>query len=123
MNIQKVMVIDDDLVSQMVAEAIISKFNSSIEIVTANDGQEALNTLETSETKPDVILLDLNMPGMNGLEFLEAYQHNKKENSIVAIHTSSENDTDKQKTSAYNFVKAYFTKPITMDDIAKLQHL
>jgi CheY-like chemotaxis protein len=123
MDINTIMVVDDDAVSQMVVEVTISKLDPSIEIIKAEDGLEALEILDTLQKKPDVILLDINMPRMNGFEFLEEYQTRKDHSCVVAIHTSSHNEKDYQRTMQYEFVKTYFTKPIEFSDLESLKNL
>lgn len=123
MNIKKIMVIDDDAVSQMVAESMINKFNPAIEIIKAGDGLEALEILDSLPKQPDVILLDINMPRMDGLEFLEEYNTREYKSCVVAMHTSSCDEKDYQKTGQYDFVKTYFTKSIKLSDLESLENI
>ena len=70
-KISSVMIIDDSDADQFLTEAIIKKTFLSIEIHQAYDGEEALETLDSMDKQPSLILLDINMPGMNGLELLD----------------------------------------------------
>ena len=71
MKLNTILVVDDDENDQFICEYTIRKFDPAIAILKAQDGTEALAILKT-ET-PDAIILDINMPIMNGFEFLEHY--------------------------------------------------
>jgi DNA-binding NtrC family response regulator len=106
----KILVIDDDpKVSWILSEGLSSKF----EFVSARDGMEGLQMVSTE--KPDLILLDVKMPGMNGLEVLEKL--NKVENRPEVIMVSGHGDTkyvvDSVKLGAAEFVN----KPFDVQEI------
>ena len=66
----KILLIEDDMIEVMKLNRTISTLQLEHEITEANDGQEALNILQKKTDLPDIILLDLNMPKLNGIEFL-----------------------------------------------------
>jgi len=123
MNIDTIMVIDDDLASHMVTENVIHQYDSSIKILKADDGLEALEILDTLEQQPSLILLDINMPRMDGFEFLEEYALRENKSNIIAMYTSSSDERDKNKTAKYPFVKKYFLKPIQVNDLESLKNI
>lgn len=123
MNIDTIMVVDDDEVFQMLAENTIEEFDSKVKIIRAYDGQEALDILDELETQPSIILLDVNMPKMNGFGFLEKYKARDNRATVVAMHTSSSDDKDRQRAEQYGFVKSYFSKPIEVSDLEMLRSL
>ncbi len=110
-----ILLVDDDDVS---CEAVIRNFekhNMPFPIVTANDGMEALSILRhRHETKRIdgryIILLDLNMPRMNGFEFLrELRADNKLSPSIVFVFTTSSEDVDRMRAYEEN-IAGYIIK-------------
>ena len=121
MKMQRIMVVDDQPADQMLARYAIQRYNPDAEIFEALDGFEALTILKNLETPPDIIFLDINMPRMNGFEFLEAYSSSTPQAQIIVMLTSSEQESDRQKCAAYDFVAAYETKPISAQILKQLE--
>lgn len=118
MNLLSVMVVDDSEADQFISKLTIEEYDPCIEVLQAFDGQEALDILDTLELQPSVIFLDINMPRMNGHEFLEVYeQRSGAESTVVIMLTSSEQKEDIERSSAYKSVKNYFTKPLDIEDL------
>jgi CheY-like chemotaxis protein len=116
MKIHSILIVDDDENDQFICEYTIRKFDPAIRILKAFDGSEALDLLH-SET-PDAIILDINMPVMNGFEFLDRYAEEFSEHApVVAMLTSSHLGKDRERALQYQFVRSYFEKPL------KAEHL
>jgi len=115
-----VMIVDDSEPDQYLAQHIIEEFDPTIKILEAYDGQEAVDILKDLPQQPDVIFLDINMPRMNGHEFLEEYETWEVKSVVIIMLTSSDQDLDKEKSRAHNSVIDYFTKPL---DTAKLEKI
>lgn len=122
----KVLLVDDDNINNFLSEEIISAANITKEVVLLTDGQQALNylnTLEVHENEPPkklLILLDLNMPVMDGFEFLEELQPEKvKADFQIIILTSSDNQRDIEKIKAYD-IKNFISKPITEEKLLEI---
>ncbi|MDA7787758.1 response regulator [Sphingomonadaceae bacterium] len=111
MQSNTIMVVDDCDLSQMIAAMQIAEVDPSVAIIEAYDGQEALEKLREMPAQPDIIFLDINMPRMNGFQFLEAYQSEFEHQSRVAVMSSSRLDQDRCSAEQYPCVKHYFTKP------------
>lgn len=121
MTLKTILLIDDNESEQFLYKAIVNAVDSNIKIISAYDGVEGLEILETLEEKPDCILLDINMPRMNGLEFLEKYSRDYENDPIVVtMLTSSIHDKDKEQAQAYSCVKDFFMKPLKPEDVATL---
>lgn len=117
-------VIDDDAIYQIIVNKIIQRSEMFSAISTFKNGKDAFdtlqNSLENNELLPDIILLDINMPIMDGWEFMEEMaliksQINKKIN--IYIVSSSIAVEDKNKTKTYPDILGYLSKPITTDDL------
>jgi len=117
-----IMIVDDNEADQFLTQAIIEKFDPSIEVLQAYDGEEALQILEDMKTPPSVIILDINMPRMNGFEFLEVYCKKEKQARVITMLTSSAQHQDKEKAKAYRCVHNYLVKPLKMEDLVNLKN-
>ncbi|AZQ09158.1 response regulator [Shewanella khirikhana] len=103
--------VDDDDVDYMAVERAMQKMRLLNPLVRARDGQTALDMLKSGEVQGAfIILLDLNMPRMNGLEFLAALRADPHlSSSVVFVLTTSRSDED--KVAAYSFnVAGYLVK-------------
>lgn len=128
----KILCVDDDPVTLMFCKSIIKKNYFAIEIDTAMDGQEAIDyykslskSLNAENTSyPDLIFLDLNMPIMNGWEFLDEFvksYHFIFPKTKVVILTSSIDPKDEEKANIYSIAIAFFSKPLTNEMIQELK--
>lgn len=120
MSYNMILIVDDSKPSQFLTKHVIKKFDPSIEITTALNGEEALLMLEEFETPPDVIFLDINMPVMNGHEFLEAYTQKTIQAEAVVMLTSSDQASDKDRCLQYDIVKKYVEKPLGLEHLNEL---
>lgn len=122
MAFKTILLVDDSEAEQFLYRSIIEVFDDSIEVVSAYDGQEALDKLEEHEI--DVVLLDINMPRLNGFQFLDKYQESfNNDHVIIAMVTSSSQTADKEKAMTYNIVNKYFEKPLTTDHLTELHEI
>jgi response regulator RpfG family c-di-GMP phosphodiesterase len=114
-----IMLVDDNSDDNFFHEREIKKFDSKNIVITKNSATAALEYLR-SKTDPhsDLIFLDINMPGMNGWEFLQEYNLLDKElqgQAIIIMLTTSENSDDIAKAKTWNFISDYITKPLTKE--------
>ncbi|CAD5251414.1 MULTISPECIES: two-component system response regulator [unclassified Imperialibacter] len=120
MSGKKIFIIDDDDIFLVIATANLRQICGDVEIITASNGEEALKII--SDTQPGVVLLDINMPVMNGWEFLEALTQLQQTNPYhIFITTSSVDPNDKKKASDHPLVRGYLEKPLNPDKIKALQ--
>lgn len=120
----KVFIIDDDPIHQRIAQIMIAKHELFDGYSSYTDAELALeylrNNAKNTEELPDVILLDLNMPIIDGWDFLEAFKKFQPEltKSIsVFIVTSSVDEKDKLRSQTFPFVKGFISKPLSPDII------
>lgn len=112
-----VYIIDDDPIVLAIGKKLIDRHQDYDQVSTAINGEEALQELSTIDyhSLPNLILLDLNMPIMDGWEFLENVQKvDELKNIPIFIFTSSINPVDKDRSLAFPNVKGYISKPLTM---------
>ncbi len=122
MKIKTIMLIDDSEEEHYLTEYVIKKYDPSLVMIQAYDGDEALAMLAEMEEHPSLILLDINMPRMNGFEFLEEYQK-LYSSSVVVMLSSSDQGSDKKRAFEYSVVKQYIIKPIEVQDLENLAKL
>ncbi len=110
-----VLFIEDDMIETMKLQRAISKFQSKHKIVEAKNGEEALEVLKAGSL-PDIILLDLNMPRMSGIEFLSIIKADEKLKYLpTIILTTSENRVDLLKCFEIG-IAGYIIKPLKYED-------
>lgn len=120
---KNILLVDDDEITNFLNERVIHSTGLINGVLKAHNGREALNLLNQHEDDaPDVILLDLNMPIMNGFEFLQAFQNlelDNKEQMLIIVATSSYNPTDIERAKSLG-IKHYVTKPISAENIRSI---
>jgi CheY-like chemotaxis protein len=111
-----ILLVEDDEVDVMNVKRAFKKNNIRNELSVAGDGVEALEMLNSEITPlPRIIILDINMPKMNGIEFLKVLRADEKlKNISVFVMTTSNEDND--KIDAYNLnVAGYILKPLSFE--------
>lgn len=126
-----ILIVDDDYASNYLTEIILEDMQLTEQIYIARNGKEALGLIiqyckegdpQVSSLCPQLIFLDINMPVMDGFEFLEEFESLEfiKNNPIpVFLLTTSTNSRDIEKARRYR-VSAYIEKPLTEDKIKKV---
>ena len=124
-NAVTVLLVEDDEIDAEAIDRAFKRAKIANPIVNVTDGIEALNTLRGTEGKealrrPYVILLDLNMPRMNGIEFLQELREDESlHDSVVFVLTTSDDDRD--KVAAYKKqVAGYMIKSKAGEDFMQL---
>ncbi len=108
---KKIMIVDDVAISNFIMKKMISKVSSGHEIYDYTLPLKALE--EIDEVNPDIIFLDLNMPVIDGWEFLNRMQENNRQQPVYIL-TSSTSELDLQQSKNYSIVKDFLIKPIDM---------
>ena len=128
MKFNDVFVVDDDKIFHFLIKKLLSSNNIDVSPNFFENGLQAIEGIKSKLNKgqnpPDLILLDINMPVLDGWQFLEEYrllkERIKKEITIYII-SSSDHTTDKDKAKFYQTeVKDYFLKPMTSDSLKKI---
>lgn len=121
-KLKRILLIDDDDDNNFIHKLIIEDTGWNIQVNTVLSVKEALQYLESGEN-PELIFLDINMPLLNGWDFLEEYknlQSGDKKNSVIVLLTSSVNMNDENKALSFKEVAAYKNKPLTVDLLQEL---
>jgi CheY-like chemotaxis protein len=111
-NSKPILLVEDDDVDAITTKRALKEIKVSNELVHKLDGEDGIEFLKNTKTKPCLILLDLNMPKMNGFEFLRAVKSDDsiKKIPVVVLTTS---DTDQNILESYELgVAGYITKPV-----------
>ena len=127
MNKKIIWVVDDDVIYQTIINKLIKKSGVFSAHSSFMNGKEALNTLNNTigenDFLPDIILLDINMPVMDGWEFMEEIKMIKSKISkkiIIYIVSSSIAIEDKNKSKTFADIIGYIPKPISVDDLLSI---
>jgi two-component system chemotaxis response regulator CheY len=113
MSMKSCLVVDDSRVIRMVARKILEELN--FEVIEAEDGKVALDTCNKS--LPDAVLLDWNMPVMDGLEFLVALRQIPGNESVRVIFCTTENDLEHIQKAISAGANEYIMKPFDSEII------
>ena len=126
-HIDTICLIDDDEISQFVSKRIILSIDAQIKISTYLNGDQALNSfkemLASKQLLPDIILLDINMPVMDGWQFMDEFIKIKPQidKPISVYMTSSSLDTtDVSRTQLYEDIKGFLSKPLDKEIFLKI---
>lgn len=108
-----ILLVEDDQVDVMTVKRALKEIKVTNPVVNPENGEEALKYLrDPASEKPCIILLDLNMPIMNGIEFLEVIKHDTRLRRIpVVVLTTSEEQQDKMNSFDLG-VAGYMAKPV-----------
>lgn len=113
--------IDDDRVHAFVVERMLKKTQNCKDLLVFSDGSHALHYLNKTKDLdkiPDIIFLDINMPVMNGWNFLDEFEKIKADipkHIDIYVVSSSNNPFDKARAKSLAMVKDYIPKPITLN--------
>jgi CheY-like chemotaxis protein len=113
-----IMLIDDDEDDNYFHQIILRKMDIAHHIEVAESGLEALDYLEKGNEVPDIIFLDINMPGMDGWDFLDEYKKlnaREKTTVIIIMLTTSISPADKEKAEKMPEITSFQSKPMTQE--------
>jgi len=124
-KVSTILLVEDDQLDAMDIKRSLDKLNVFYKLVVAKNGEEALSILKgTHETvldaPPDIILIDINMPRMNGLEFLHILRESPEWKSIKCFMiTTSDEKVDKETANNLG-VSGYIVKPFKINNTSSL---
>ncbi len=124
---KRICIIDDDKIYQTIVLKHLERMAENCEFLSMEDGEDAItqirHMIKENKPLPDLILLDINMPIMDGWDFLNEFRTIKntlgKKINIIIV-TSSVDDRDMTKAQEYSEVSGYIVKPIVSSDLRKV---
>lgn len=129
--LKKVFCIDDDPITLMLCKKVMQRVEFAEDIDTLQNGEEAITLFENNQNSnqekdniPELIFIDLNMPIMNGWEFLDIYhkkEYHKKFKTHFIILSSTIDPKDVEKSKSYPMVVDFLSKPITKTMLEELK--
>jgi CheY-like chemotaxis protein len=122
---KKVAIVDDDEIFQFTTKIKFEKLGLVEDVMIFNDGEEAIQFIQSGnkEDMPEILLLDINMPIVDGWDFLELFEKVPKEKQQmmeILMLSSSINPDDVKRAEANAYVVDYITKPISDADVKKI---
>lgn len=116
----RIWLIDDDSLTNMIHEAVVKRFDPKVEVEVFNEAQLAMLALENETLPlPDIILLDLNMPVMDGWGFLERYENLCRKVPICVV-SSSIDPLEILDVKGFPSVVNYITKPLRVHHLEEV---
>jgi CheY-like chemotaxis protein len=119
-----ILLIDDDTTDNFFHKKVITEMKIVEKIEVAPDGESGLKWLNReNQPAPEIIFLDINMPRMNGWEFLEEYSKldpSKKAKAIVVMLSSSSSNEEKDKAARFPDIIGFNSKPLTEKSINEI---
>lgn len=115
-----IMLIDDNKIDNFFHERVIRKNNAAKEVIALESGQAAIEHIKAGDAllQPELIFLDINMPGMDGWEFIEHYKlldNSLQKAMIVVMLTTSDNPDDIVRARTHGLLSDFKTKPLTKE--------
>ena len=126
-KLKNVLLVDDDEGTNFIHKLVITESDCAENIVIKENGVEALNYLKSAINgkypEPDLIFLDVNMPRMNGWEFLEEFKtlpkHQKAKTVIVMLSTSLHPD-DRERANNFPEISTFLPKPLSVEKVIEV---
>jgi CheY-like chemotaxis protein len=130
-KLAQVLLVDDDTTATFLHTHLLTRLQVADQLLVAHNGREALQRLDRSCAErvepagPILVLLDLNMPVMNGVEFLETYQQHPSAQQlpvVIVVLTSSEDCRDITRLKRLPMAVDVLTKPLTREKVETILH-
>jgi CheY-like chemotaxis protein len=129
-KLSSVLLVDDDPLTNDLNERLLRQLSVADQYLSATDGEEALSALahlaaEAHPTSPVLVLLDVKMPGMNGMDFVEAYQQlpeDRQQAVVIVMHTASMSSIDLGRIETLP-IAGLVSKPLTKEKLDTILQL
>ena len=118
-----VLLVDDSEPDRLFSSIVLGRSGRPLEVREFESAADALAELATAPQPPTIILLDINMPGMDGFDFLRAFEQlpeERRRGTSVVMLSSSPLDSDRERALAHDAVKDYMVKPLSVQQARSL---
>jgi len=115
-----IVIIDNDPLYSWIVKKFVEREHPAAKIDTFTNAEEALRKIVNDSFSPDLIILDWEMPFMDGYTFAYTYAQIPVNHVPVIVLTNSVYESDRQKASGIPIIKGYFMKPISMNMVKKM---
>jgi len=126
-KLKTILLVEDDDTVNFYNEFLLKQLEVTDKIIIRENGEEALNYLETCNRGenqfPDLIFLDINMPVMNGFEFLEAYEKRSfsdQAGALIVMLTTSLHPNDIKRADGFESISEYVYKPLNPEKVTNI---
>ena len=123
-KLNSILLVDDSDATNFFNKVLIERAGITESISVCKNGKEGLEYIISNiDTPPELIILDIKMPVMDGFEFLDAlrnYESKIKDSLIIVMLSSSMSPSDIERAKRYSFVKGYLNKPLNAETIKEL---
>jgi CheY-like chemotaxis protein len=116
-NFDLILLVEDDDIDTYINQVMLQRSGLAKEVVRCENGMQALEMVR--KIYPDLILLDINMPVMDGIEFLQALREENLESTPIVMLTCSNDLKDISRAASFR-VKYYLVKPLTEEKLTKM---
>ncbi len=126
-KLSSILLVDDDSTNNFLNELLLKSLNVTDTILIAEDGEQALELLERTPdpAEPALILLDVNMPGLNGIQFLEAYRRLPQAHrhaTVIIMLTTTMDARDLSRLDELH-IAGLVSKPLTQEKVDSILQL
>lgn len=126
-KLSSVLLVDDDSTNNFLNELLLKSLNVTDKVLIAEDGNQALELLERTPEpeEPALILLDVNMPGLNGIQFLEAYRRlpqAQRNTTVIVMLTTTMDARDLSRLDELH-IAGLVSKPLTQEKVDSILQL
>jgi CheY-like chemotaxis protein len=124
-NLDSILLIDDDPICNFLHSRLLNKLNISDDVKVSLNGREALahiDKVSKMEHCPQLIFLDINMPVMDGIDFMKSFNEKAfcKRKPVIIILTTSSNPNDIKQMQRYPEIKGFLNKPLSAEMITSI---
>lgn len=117
LKVKSLLLVEDDPDDQDLFELALQEVDKTVELIKAADGIDALEKLSVGKVNPDLIILDINMPRMNGRDFLQAVKANEDLRHIPVVLYSTTSETNFVREIISMGARSFFKKPDTFNTL------
>jgi CheY-like chemotaxis protein len=124
-TLRHILLVDDNKIDNFFHERVIKRYDPAIKITALARAYEALEYIQDKTETPDIIFLDINMPGMTGWEFLDEYKKISCQyaDMMIVVMLTSENPDEKALALTHGMLADFRSKPLTLDMLEEVVHI